>query len=256
MLGYFDQTFLSDITFEDAMDYKNHRLKETSSKSVYLELCHLKMLLNFSIGRGLGVNYNVLNKVIMQGLEKPSKRVRYLTKREFALLHDTAQSPGIKLALLMGVLTGMRSGELSSLDWGDVDLEEDLIMIRGEVTKTNTQRIIPISPELKSALLDTRKLVPHCNNDPVLVNGWGKRYNRLNGTIKELCVRVGLRDVSAHILRHTFASWQLQSGVEQLVVQTILGHTSASMTARYAHANMDLMRKAMSTFRAQSEHKR
>ena len=73
--------------------------------------------------------------------------------------------------------------------------------------------------------------------------------NAFNRAIDELAYNKGISDgrhkVVFHTLRHTFASWLVQNGVDLYTVQKLMGHSSISMTERYAHLAQDNLKSAV-----------
>ena len=59
------------------------------------------------------------------------------------------------------------------------------------------------------------------------------------------CKRAGLRPISWHVLRHTFASHLVMRGVPLKAVQELMGHATIEMTMRYAHLSPDVRRNAV-----------
>jgi site-specific recombinase XerD len=68
---------------------------------------------------------------------------------------------------------------------------------------------------------------------------------RLNRRLAAICKRAGLRKVTWHVLRHTFASHLAMRGVPLTTVQTLLGHSNITTTMRYAHVAPSTLRTAI-----------
>jgi site-specific recombinase XerD len=68
---------------------------------------------------------------------------------------------------------------------------------------------------------------------------------QLNGRLAHVCRRAGLRIITWHKLRHTFATHLAMRGTPLNVVQTLLGHSSVTTTMRYAHATPSSLRQAI-----------
>jgi len=78
--------------------------------------------------------------------------------------------------------------------------------------------------------LRTRQDVPWVFHDAA-----GSRWNDIRHPFDAACEGAGLTDFHFHDLRHTFASWLVMKGVPLATVSNLLGHTSPTMTLRYAH---------------------
>jgi len=152
------------------------------------------------------------------------------------------QVAGLWRTFLMTVsLTGLRKGEAMGLQWGDIDWASGRLHVRrqlqgGELTKTKTRagrRIIPLVPELVSALKRWRLAAPKGPLDLVLPNAAGgmlsdhtvDRYG-LHPALR----RAGLREITLHWLRHGYGSMLISQGASPKVVQMIMGHSSIQMT--------------------------
>ena len=64
--------------------------------------------------------------------------------------------------------------------------------------------------------------------------------------IKELCKRAGIKNLTFHDLRHTFATRLVLAGVDLATVSKLLGHSSIQMTMRYAHPTPEALKNAVS----------
>jgi len=156
---------------------------------------------------------------------------------------------------LCAIHTGMRSGELSALQWGDIDFKGKFFIVRRSIsqrrrisaTKTNRIRRVDISDDLLAALQDLRKsrhedwLAKGQNEIPqwVFCNREGKPeeiHNLKNRHFFRCLTKAGLRHIRFHDLRHTFASLLIQNGESLAYAKEQLGHSSIKMTVDvYGH---------------------
>ena len=67
----------------------------------------------------------------------------------------------------------------------------------------------------------------------------------LEYNFRQAVKRAGLKDLRFHDLRHTFATRLVRSGADIYAVQRLLGHKSLEMTSRYAHHDVESLRKAV-----------
>ena len=162
--------------------------------------------------------------------QEPDGRLRYLSGQTEAdrLLQacDGARRPIVLTALH----TGMRKGELLGLTWDLVDMTHGFICLKQ--TKNGKARALPFNETLWSLFsgLRTRQDVPWVFHDVE-----GRRHNDIRHPFEEACEGAGMTDFHFHDLRHTFASWLMMRGVPLATVSNLLGHTSPTMTLRYAH---------------------
>lgn len=175
-----------------------------------------------------------------RSVPEPPPRSRFLSKQEFRQLHDAAE-PHLRPLLVFAVNTGMRLEELLSLKWEQVDL--DRREVRLTVTKSNRPRVVPLSDGAVAVLVAISRLG---QSRFVFTNAkTGHRFKTIKRSFRTACRRAGLRDVRFHDLRHTFASWAIQSGVDLYRLSRILGHTTLQMTTRYAHLTTSTLHDAV-----------
>lgn len=145
--------------------------------------------------------------------------------------------------------TGMRVSELVALDERSVDRQAGLVRVLGKGRK---ERLIPIGTKALAALagyLSSLKLqFPKAPGHPPALfrNARGGRLTErsVNRILKAELKQSGLwQQLSAHGLRHTFATHMLNSGADLRAIQEMLGHASLSTTQRYTHVHLDQLMK-------------
>ena len=157
----------------------------------------------------------------------------------------------VRELILTALRTGMRQGELTGLQWSSIDWCNRIVTVRHSrceyqkalvSPKSNRERYIPLDAELFSLLLQRRR-----SEGYVFLGTDGKPFdqNRMSRRLSAVCKRAGLRRVTWHKLRHTFASHLAMKGVSLNVVQSLLGHTSITTTIRYAHVAPSSLRAAI-----------
>lgn len=140
----------------------------------------------------------------------------------------------------LALLTGMRSGELYSLRWTDVDMVTGKINIskawtkrNGEgPTKTAKNRIYPISKEGRK-FLEELKLKYSAGSEFVLPRLWEWDQGEQAKILKGFCEEIGITQVKFHDLRATFITQMLNNGVPLSKVMAIVGHSSLKTTQGY-----------------------
>lgn len=168
---------------------------------------------------------NPVRQYATRALREAPPRVRYLRDRAELERLLAALQGGDRAIVEVAVETGMRRGELLALEWPDIDFTRREIAVRD--SKTRTPRRVPMSSRCEAVL---RAQSGHS----------GRVFNVGTGTalahrFKSACRRAGIEDFHIHDLRHTFASWAVQRGVDLYRLGRVLGHSTQAMTARYAH---------------------
>ena len=138
----------------------------------------------------------------------------------------------LKPLVILSLNTGCRRGELFSLKWEDVDLDQAQITIRAETAKSGQTRYIPLNEEAETIL---RSWKEQCGIGYVFPGRNGAKLNNVKKSWGKVLGDAGIINFRWHDLRHTFASRLVQAGVDLNTVRELLGHSSYAMTLRYAH---------------------
>lgn len=189
-------------------------------KHMFTKACEWEMITEETLKRVHKVKF----------LHENNKRLRYLTKEECQSLINACDKH-LKPIVIAALNTGMRRGEIFSLNWNNIDLKHGFILL--EKTKNGDRREIPINDTLKRTLqgLARRLDIPSVFCD----HSTGKRYTDIKHSFNSACRRAGIHDSHFHDLRHTFASHLIMAGVDITTVKELLGHKTLTMTLRYAH---------------------
>ncbi|MCZ6786125.1 MAG: site-specific integrase, partial [Planctomycetota bacterium] len=161
--------------------------------------------------------------------------------------------------LQLAIYTGMRRGEIVSLEWRDVDLRGREIRLRGQNTKTGQPRTVPMLSIVHGILkalnanrtnADGRGLViARTGGRPWTPIMFRRRWAKTMGAAKDLPVEI--RDeLVFHGLRHCFASFLINAGQPLNVVAELLGHSLQTTTLRYAHLVPETKRAAVEAVEA------
>lgn len=158
--------------------------------------------------------------------------VRCLTRSEEDRLLYAAPKylqPVIKWALN----TGMRRGEILSLQWSQIDAERRTVTIKGDQAKSRKTRVIPLN---EAALRITRSLPTW--REWVFLRPSGEPLTRytLWHDFNEAADRAGVPNLRFHDLRATFATRLAAGGVGLLAIRDLLGHSSLTMAQKYVRA--------------------
>src|SRR5262245_24323228 len=166
-----------------------------------------------------------------------NKRRRFLSLDEIAALGQAMREAAADGENRTGVaaihtllLTGCRRSEVLALPWTQFDAKARCI--RFEDTKSGAQ-IRPIGATAAKHIVAQAR---HKNCQWVFPAAHGNgHFVGLPRVLARLCRRAGLKDISVHTLRHSFAAMAAELGFSELTIAGLLGHSVPGVTARYAH---------------------
>lgn len=226
------QTELAGITPAEIEGYKLNRRKKVSGSTVNRELALLKRMFNLAIDWDLFREVNPMRKV--KFFKEFNTGVRVVSPDEEGKLLRNA-APYIQDVIRFALNTGLRTGEIFTLRWSDVDFEKNVLTIFAP--KTQKTRAVPINSEAQRVL---EAWALGKKSDFVFYNlDTGKPFVDLKTGFQRACKKAGITDVTWHTLRHTFASRLLNRGVDIVTVQQLLGHSAITVTMRYTHTNLE-----------------
>ncbi len=166
-------------------------------------------------------------------LSEPSCRVRWLTKDEALNLIEQAPDH-LKVMIRFTLATGLREGNVTGLLWSQVDLERRCAWIHPE-QKAGKAIAVPLNDDalavLRSQVGRHKERVFTYKGEPIL---------KANSTAWDKALkRAGIEDFRWHDLRHTWASWHIQSGTPINVLKELGGWSDLDMVLRYAHLSSE-----------------
>ena len=138
--------------------------------------------------------------------------------------------------------SGLRVSELVSLDVDDISFEDRSIRLRG---KRGAERQVPLPARslrsLQAWLGDPRSAVANRDEQALFVNHRGNRLTRQGFwlILKSYANRVGIKSITPHTLRHSFAAHAMERGMDLKELQQRLGHVSSVTTQVYQHMNSE-----------------
>lgn len=195
---------------------------------------------------------------------KPASRpVETLTRAEQTRLvkYLCTDSDIYKAGILLCLAMGLRLGEICSLKWSDIDFENSLlhvsrtvqrIAVSGKNTKTMllesepkssfSKRVLPVADEIVKLLL------PYRADGYLFQKAKPLEPRTYQNKYAKYLEAAGVRRSHFHILRHTFATNCIDSGMDVKSLSEILGHADVKITLnRYVHPTMDTKRNHMNT---------
>jgi len=171
----------------------------------------------------------------------------FLEPSEIAVLMREANEPQRTLYAVLA-FSGLRLGEALGLGWKHINLKDNIIQVERawsywgglqEPKTTSSRRAVPIMPTLGKILRDHYEREGHPDSEALLFSYDGEKPidpSNLRRDFTATIERAGLKRVTLHSLRHSFASAMLASGASIKALQRCLGHASATMTLNtYSH---------------------
>lgn len=166
-----------------------------------------------------------------------------ITKDEYKTLLKHANSPHIKLFVILAIATAGRVSALLELTWDRVNFEKKQIQLSTGDHKNKRRALVPMTENLREAL---EEAYIARTSDYVIEYG-SKKINSIRKGFKETAKKAGLDHISPHVLRHSAASWMAEGGIPMAEIAQYLGHTNPSITYKvYARYSPDYLREAAS----------
>lgn len=167
-------------------------------------------------------------------LPEPKRRVRWITREEADRLLSKLPAH-IEAMARFSLATGLRESNVTGLEWSQVDLENRRAWIHADQAKGRRAIAVPLNAEAMVVLRGLK------GNHPARVFTFRGKPVAKAGTKawRAALRRAKIADFRWHDLRHTWASWHVQSGTPLHILQELGGWESIEMVKRYAHLSVD-----------------
>lgn len=200
----------------------------------------LHMMLKYAVQHDI-VHKNYAEFIMLP--KRAKKERETFTDIEIQALFRNDSDPWVQSILIL-IYTGFRVSEMLQLTRFNVDMKND-VLIGGLKTEAGRNRIVPIHPKIKPYINQWLER----NGDTLICSPMGgslppdnyrKRY--FAPTLELL----GIRNLTPHCCRHTFATMLSRAGADTLAIQKIIGHADYSTTANiYTHPDFQALKNAM-----------
>jgi integrase len=215
---------------------KKAKVKRSMSPiTVNIELRCLRAAMNTA------VRWRLINANPFAGLGMipiPKKTPAFMTTEDVQTLLNAITRPWLRDIVIFAVNTGMRRGELLSLRWCDIDVENRIAKITNRddfTTKSGEERVVV----LNDAALAVVKRCQHSPNHNYLFSreeGMRVLPDWLTAAFKNAVRKAGLSEgIHLHSTRHSFASLLVGSGTSLFTVSKLLGHSNSKTSEIYSH---------------------
>ena len=217
---------VASVTGEQVEDFMRSLSRGSAARTVSL----LSVMFTYAVKRKL----TAANPC--KGLEMPAdvKRNRRLSDAEYAQLGSALKGGMISDIFLLLAVTGFRSSEAKNLRWSECDFERNI------VTLGDTKTGVSVRP-LSNIAIEIIKRQKRSGSPYVFDYGHGKPIDQLRHHWLRLKMA---RDVTPHVLRHSFASLAADLGLADSSIAGLIGHKQQSMTSRYLHLDKTLISAA------------
>lgn len=245
---------IADLPLKEIAPFHLEKVKSVMGKagqaprSIHYALAVIRQVFNYARTNGLFAGENPVSMV-----KKPTvdnRRFRFLTRNEaddlLKAIHKI--SPNIYNIVLLALDTGMRAGEIFSLTWAEINLDKGMLTLRN--TKSGKTRPAFLTDRAKDMLESIPKGNP---SELVFPARGGGKIQQISETFNRCVDKIGLNEdiedrrfrVTFHSLRHTYASWLVEAGVDLYTVKELLGHSDFKMTSRYSHLGENTLQSAV-----------
>lgn len=254
---YMDGKSITRDSITEYIEYLNHNYKPSTVKR---KIACVRSSFSYAEYEGLveQTPFHGMRIQIRQPLNLPRslslKEMATLIKYNRSRVCQSSDNPGyykkcIRDATIFELLfaTGIRVSELCSINYEDVDLDSGQILIHGKGSRERmvlicNSQVISMMVEYISLFNDDLKI-----GGPFIING-GKRITdqyvrRKLHIISGECLK---REVTPHMIRHSFATLLLEEGVDTRYIQKAMGHSSIQTTQRYLFVSDSKQRAIMS----------
>ena len=167
-------------------------------------------------------------------LKEPTRRIRFLTREEAQRLLSELPAHLANMAAF-SLATGLRRANVTGLRWQQIDLDRSLAWIHPDQAKARKAIAVPLNAE---ALAIVRSLQgKHATH---VFTYKGNSITQVSTKTWYMALgRAGIENFRWHDLRHTWASWHVQTGTPLFALQELGGWESSEMVRRYAHLAAD-----------------
>lgn len=225
---------LVGLSQQDIASFRDERLQSVAPSTTVRELAILSHVLEVAIRDwGLPLAKNVV-KLVRRPVIRNERSRRLTGDEEQRLLDgcDGGKIPYFRTLIILAIETGMRRGEILGLHWSDISHNRRVITLA--LTKNGSGREVPLSQRAFDALMDWQERAPVDESRvfPMTPGALEQAWRRL-------LIRVGIKQLRFHDLRHEGVSRLFERGLNIVEVSSISGHRELRMLKRYTHLSAD-----------------
>jgi len=234
------------------LEYKEYMMfeKNYASCTVNVRLRPIRTFVNWLLKNGyINTNFSSFMKLV----KVPEDRIQPLSKTEVKKLINTIGNYTYArfrdLTITICILDcGIRIGELLQLTYFDISFTDSYIIIRAEVSKTRTERLLPVSRHTLNLLEQLKDIAIEQNQTNLFLSSTGDKaiaesdvFTNFRKYKEEASIT---KKCTPYVLRHTFATEMVKKNVDIFTLQRIMGHRNITTTRQYVYLDdSDLLNK-------------
>jgi integrase len=278
---FFGKRLLREIMTESLFDYKRWRLKTDSERTgepvkistVNRELSIMRKMMRFAFGKGWILKDVFFNAKVIDASAEIERhrlltfdeekrlleacggerevdytRTRKSGKKEAITATISVNNPHLKAMIILAIDSGLRRGEIFKISWNDIDFDNGIIRVLGTHTKTERERLAPLSERAKLELEKLKEISSGANPFPL------KDIKRSFATAKKLAK---IDDLHFHDLRRTAITRWIQQGTPLALAGKFAGHSQLQTTMKHYTATdagmIQELNERMNTYNSQIE---
>lgn len=247
------------ITTNDINKYIMHLNSNLDAKSINRHIVSIRNYFKYLL-KIEKITNNPCDNITGQKTDKTLPRV--LSEEEIDKLLDIKLNNAIdyrtKAMLELMYSSGLRVSELINLEVNNIDLDDGIVRIFGKGSK---ERIVPIDEIALNYLYEyinlyRNTLLKNKVTNTLFLNSRGDKLSRQGffKIIKKIALEKGLKkDISPHVLRHSFATHLLNNGADLRSIQTMLGHENIKTTEIYTHVSNNYIKENYDEYHPRSK---
>jgi integrase/recombinase XerD len=250
------------VTLRDLMDFLEHERNRTlkdepeesarrlSSESLYLQIAALRAFYNFAEAEKLLPQNIAENLSLPRRWKRLPKALSHSEIKQLLKPENPATPASLcdQAVLELAYASGLRLAELRAIRLEQLHLDAGFVAVIG---KGNKERVTPVGRAAIEAIrryleLGRPKLVTPKTPANVFLSRRGRPFaaTTLWGRIKRRARRANIeRNMTPHMIRHSFATHLLENGADLRVIQELLGHANISTTEVYTHVGAPRLRE-------------
>jgi integrase len=236
LVPFFGDLMLLSISRKKISKYKIVRYKEGASPAtINRELAMLSKAFTLALEDWEWISGNNKPFSKMPYEKENNKRDRWLTEDEEKRLLKNS-SEWLSEIIVFALNTGLRQGELLSLEWNRVDFFRRTILI--QKTKNGNPKTVPLNQNAMDVIeRRAKEKVRRLKNDFVFLSSHETKIDRFNlrRAFNNATRKAEIEDFRFHDLRHCFCTKLAQRGVDIYKIAKLAGHEDIRMTQRYSH---------------------